>query len=145
MNKKEHNKASQKRLLIIGFGSIGKAVLPLIFKHTNFIPAQVIIVSKHNDGKEIAKEFGVHLEEIAITAHNYIDLLAGMLQEGDFLLNLSVGVSSFALVEWCQKHGVLYLDTCTEPWEGVYTDKNLPPALRTNYALREEILKLNQG
>ena len=39
----------------------------------------------------------------------------------------------------------MYLDTCTEPWPGGYTDPTLPAAKRTNYALREEALGLRAG
>jgi len=53
---------------------------------------------------------------------------------GDFLLNLSVDVSSIALIQLCWEKGALYLDTCIEPWPGGYTDPTVPPARRTNYA-----------
>ena len=48
---------------------------------------------------------------------------------GDFLLNLSVDVSSVALIEFCQARGVMYLDTCIEPWAGGYTDLVVPYAV----------------
>jgi homospermidine synthase len=54
-------------------------------------------------------------------------------------------VSSVALIELCREKGVLYLDTCIEPWPGGYTDPNLPPAARSNYALRESALALRSG
>ena len=63
---------------------------------------------------------------------------------GDFLLNVSVDVSSLALIEFCQARGALYLDTCIEPWPGGYTDPNLPPSARSNYALRESALDLRR-
>ena len=55
---------------------------------------------------------------------------------------ISVDVSSVALIRYCWEKGAMYLDTCTEPWPGGYTDPTLPPAKRTNYALREEALGL---
>jgi homospermidine synthase len=54
-------------------------------------------------------------------------------------------VSSCALIEFCHERGALYLDTCIEPWPGGYTDKSIPAARRTNYALRETALALRQG
>ncbi len=45
-----------------------------------------------------------------------------MLGAGDFLLNVSVDVSSIALIKLCHRQGALYLDTCIEPWPGGYTD-----------------------
>ena len=69
-------------------------------------------------------------------------MLEPLLGRGDFLLNLSVDVSSVALIEFCQEKGALYLDTCIEPWPGGYTDPSLPPSARSNYALRESALAL---
>jgi len=72
-------------------------------------------------------------------------VLDPILGRGDFLLNVSVDVSSVALIRFCWEKGAMYLDTCTEPWPGGYTDPTLPAAKRTNYALREEALGLRAG
>jgi len=40
---------------------------------------------------------------------------------GDFVLNVSVDVSSIALIKHCWEKGAMYLDTCIEPWPGGYT------------------------
>ncbi len=37
---------------------------------------------------------------------------------------------------------MLYIDTCIEPWPGGYTDPNLSVSRRSNYALRDTMLKL---
>jgi homospermidine synthase len=132
----------QKRILMLGFGSIGQAILPLLFRHLIVKPEQITIISKRADGIKIAKQFQVNFQQYTITKENYNEMLGGFLQPGDFLLNLSVGVASFDLIKLCQEKGALYLDTCTEPWEGDYLDCSIPPALRTNYALREAVLTL---
>jgi homospermidine synthase len=69
-------------------------------------------------------------------------VLMPLVGPGDFVLNVSVDVSSIALIRFCWERGALYLDTCIEPWSGGYTDPSLSPARRTNYALREEALAL---
>ena len=69
-------------------------------------------------------------------------MLDPLLGRGDFLLNLSVDVSSIALIKFAHENGALYLDTCIEPWPGGYTDPTISPSRRTNYALREEALAL---
>ena len=58
----------------------------------------------------------------ALTRENYRSVLEPLLDAGDFLLNLSVDVSSVALVQLARERGALYLDTCIEPWAGGYTD-----------------------
>lgn len=130
------------RLVIVGFGSIGQGVLPLLLRHIDMRPDQIAIVTAELRGQEVAREYGVRFVETALTRDNYRAVLDGWLRRGDFLLNVSVDVSSVALIELCQEKGALYLDTCIEPWPGGYTDPSLPPAARSNYALRESALAL---
>jgi homospermidine synthase len=132
------------RLVIVGFGSIGQGVLPLLLRHIAIEPAQITVVTAEPRGRDVAAEFGVTFIEAALTRDNYWRLLEPRLGGGDFLLNLSVDVSSVALIEFCQQKGALYLDTCVEPWPGGYTDPSLPPAARSNYALRESALALRR-
>jgi homospermidine synthase len=138
---KKHT-AFSGRLVIVGFGSIGQGVLPLLLRHIDMRPDQITIITAELRGEEVAAEYGVRFVETALTRENYRSLLEEWLRRGDFLLNVSVDVSSVALIELCRERGALYLDTCTEPWPGGYTDPNLPPAARSNYALRESALAL---
>jgi homospermidine synthase len=132
------------RLVIVGFGSIGQGVLPLILRHIDIAPDRITIVTAEPRGEEVAAEYGVSFVKTALTRDNYRTLLDPLIGPGDFLLNVSVDVSSVALVELCQEKGVLYLDTCIEPWPGGYTDPSLSPSQRSNYALREGALALRQ-
>jgi len=130
------------RLVIVGFGSIGQGVLPLLLRHIDIRPDQITIISAEPRGQEVAAEYGVDFVETALTRENYRAVLEDRVAPGDFLLNVSVDVSSVALIEFCQEKDALYLDTCIEPWPGGYTDPNLPPSARSNYALRESALAL---
>ena len=132
------------RFLIVGFGSIGQGVLPLLLRHLDIDAAQITIVTAEPHGRDVATEHGVDFVTCALTRDNYRDVLDARLGAGDFLLNVSVDVSSVALIELCQQKGALYLDTCIEPWPGGYTDPKLPPAARSNYALREGALALRR-
>src|SRR5881409_282058 len=58
--------ASNKKILafpgpivILGFGSIGQAVLPLLLRHIDVQPSQMTIIAKDEDGIEIAKKYGI--------------------------------------------------------------------------------------
>jgi homospermidine synthase len=130
------------RLVIVGFGSIGQGVLPLILRHIDMKANQVTIVTAEDRGQKEAKDLGVRFLVEPLTRENYASVLEPLLGPGDFLLNVSVEVSSLALVELCRIKGALYLDTCIEPWPGGYTDPDLSPSLRSNYALRENALAL---
>lgn len=130
----------EKKIWIIGFGSIGQAVLPLLLRHIKITPEQIAIINKKDDGESLAKQYNVAYEVQQLTPENYESILNSRIQSGDFLLNLSVDVSSFDLIQWCQANNVCYLDTCIEPWAGGYTDQQLTVARRSNYSMREEVL-----
>ncbi|HEV2186025.1 MAG TPA: saccharopine dehydrogenase C-terminal domain-containing protein [Stellaceae bacterium] len=132
------------RLIIVGFGSIGQGVLPLLLRHIDLSPERITIVTAEPRGRKEAVEYEVRFVETALTRENYRAVLDPLLAAGDFLLNVSVEVASVALIELCQEKSALYLDTCIEPWPGGYTDPNLTPSQRSNYALRESALALRQ-
>ncbi|MDO8566793.1 MAG: saccharopine dehydrogenase C-terminal domain-containing protein [bacterium] len=129
-------------ILIIGFGSIGQGVLPLLLKHFSVPPERMTIITADSRGEDIAREYGVRFIIDTLSPHTYKEILDSHIGSGDFLLNVSVGVSSTALIEYCQRRAILYLDTVIEPWAGSYTDQSLSISERSNYALREEALKL---
>jgi homospermidine synthase len=133
------------RLVMLGFGSIGQGVLPLMLRHIDMPAGRISIVSGDERGRDVAAELGVAFSVRPLTRDNYQQVLAPLVQAGDFLLNLSVDVSSVALIKFCQERNVLYLDTCIEPWAGGYTDPSLTPSQRSNYALRESALALAGG
>ncbi len=130
------------RLIIIGFGSIGQGSLPMILRHLGMEPSRITIITADPRGQEVAARYGVTFLINPLTPDNYRDVLSPMLGKGDFILNVSVDVSSLALVELAWEKGAFYLDTCIEPWAGGYTDPGLSPSQRSNYALRESALAL---
>jgi homospermidine synthase len=131
-------------LVIIGFGTIGQGVLPLILRHIDIKPSRITIVTAEDWGGEEAADYGIRFVVEPLTVDNYRAILDPIIRKGDFILNLSVEVSSLALIELAQEKGALYLDTCIEPWAGGYTDPTVAQADRTNYALREKALALQE-
>jgi len=128
------------KLLMVGFGCIGQAVLPLLLRHLGLRPEQITIVTASAEGEGIARQWGAGFDLLALTEGNYQAVLAPRLNAGDFLLNLSVDVSSLALLDLCWQRGALYLDASIEPWAGGYTDSARSVSQRSNYALREAVL-----
>ncbi len=139
-----YNLSFNHRLVFVGFGSVGQAVLPLILKHIKIDPANITILSKKDDGRHIAEKYGIKFIQTSVLPENYKQLLSDNLKAGDFLLNLSVDVSSVELIKYCQDNDILYLDTCVEPWTGGYIDNNLHASSRSNYSLRAAALALKQ-
>jgi homospermidine synthase len=133
------------KIVFVGFGSIGQGVLPLILRHIGTSSDRITIVTAENSGRGEAEQFGVKFVKTALTRDNYRQVLGALLEAGDFLLNLSVDVSSVALVQLARERGALYLDTCIEPWAGGYTDPHATVDSRSNYTMRLEALALRNG
>ena len=136
--------AYDKNMIVIGFGSIGAGVLPLLLRHIDMKPSQVTIITADENGRDEAAKFGVAHITQPLTLQNFRDVLEPRLSKGDFIVNVSVDVSSTALIELCQEKGALYIDTCIEPWLGGYTDTSVSPSQRSNYGLRETALTVGQ-
>src|SRR5450755_297016 len=130
------------KIVFVGFGSIGQGVQPLILRHIGTSAERITIVTAEDKGRTVAQVYGIKFIKAALTKDNYRQVLEPLLGAGDFLLNLSVDVSSIALIRLAGERGALYLDTCVEPWAGGYTDSHLSVETRSNYAMRLEALAL---
>ena len=144
-------------LLVIGLGTIGLGVIPLLLKHLDFsscpggASSAIRIITGPDrlaQAKDLHFNLGISYQIVFLTESNFTAVLDAyrLGDEGkqDLILNLSVDVSSCALLAYCHDHGVLYCDTVTEPWEGVYYDPTLSLSARSNYAMREDALVLKR-
>jgi homospermidine synthase len=130
------------RLIMIGCGSIGQAVLPLLRKHLRLPADGLTVLSADERGRGLAGAGGARFVHCHLKPGNYHRQLSKYVSDGDMVLNLSVDVSSLDLVEWCSERGALYVDTSIEPWPGVFDNPMLSMRERTNYVTRERMLRL---
>ena len=126
------------RILFIGYGSVSRCTLPLVERHFDMPLSRVAIVDAEDRSADVAEYVakGVTYVVEPIFRKNMAAVLSRYVSRGDLILNLSVEVSSIDVMAWCQKHGVLYLDTCVEPWANYYANPKIPEEQRTNYYLR---------
>jgi homospermidine synthase len=131
-------------IVMIGFGSIGKGMLPLIERHFEFDQARLVVIDPDDTDRHLLDERGIKFVHAAVTPDGYRELLTPLLTAGGgqgFCVNVSVDISSRDVMEFCREIGALYIDTVAEPWAGFYFDNSVGPEARTNYALREVILE----
>ncbi|HMB09810.1 homospermidine synthase [Saliniramus sp.] len=131
-------------IVLIGFGSIGKGILPLIERHFAFDKERFTVIDPVDADRAMLDDRGIRFLHQAITKDNYAQILEPLLTEGGgqgFCVNLSVDTASRDLMELCRALGALYIDTVNEPWPGLYRDASADPADRTNYALRERTME----
>ena len=131
-------------LVFIGFGSIARATLPLLLGQDDIEVQQITVIAPVIEQNIWFKERGIQFVCEALTEQNFVQTLDRFVQPGDFIVNLSVEVSSLAVIAYASDKGALYLDTCVEPWAGGYNDPQLDLSHRTNYALRYQVLDLRK-
>jgi homospermidine synthase len=129
-------------MVIVGWGCIAKATLPLILRHVGISPQQITVVTADNQDKDIAIKNGIRHIANPLTSKNTAEVMDPLVKSGDLIVNLSVDVSSVDLARYALKKGVAYMDTCIEPAANGYTSGTL--ADRTNYMLREKALALKR-
>ena len=131
------------RVIMIGCGSIGQGVLPIIGRHL-FLEGdeRLLVLSADEQGRGLARQCGARFEHAHLTPANHRRILGRHIKAGDLVLNLSVSVSSLDLIRFCAEQKVLYVDTSIEPWPGVYDNPMLKMRDRTNFVIREKALRL---
>ena len=133
-------------LVMIGFGSIGRGVLPLIERHIGFDRERFTVIEPSDEFAHILRDHGIRHLQVALTAENFAEVLRGVFPDGrGMIVNLSVDVDSIELMKLAQEMGVQYIDTVVEPWPGFYFGSSLPNGDRTNYPLRERVRALGKA
>jgi homospermidine synthase len=130
------------RIVMIGCGSIGQAVLPVLGRHVRLKHNGLVVLSADEQGRQVAQQCGAHFIHCHLKPGNYRRALARHVQGGDLVLNLSVDVSSLDLIRFCADRRALYVDTSIEPWPGVFDNPMLDMRQRTNFVARERAMQL---
>ncbi len=132
-------------LVMIGFGSIGRGVLPLIERHIGFDRARFTVIEPSGDFAHILRDRGLRHLQLALTPENLAEVLQSLFPEGrGMIVNLSVDIDSVAVMQLARKIGVQYVDTVVEPWPGYYFG-DMPNAERTGYRLRERVREVRKA
>ena len=60
------------RLVIVGFGTIAKAVLPLVLRHIDVTVDRIVVICTHTDDTALASEYGIELSIDPLTSANSV-------------------------------------------------------------------------
>ena len=131
-----------KKILIIGYGSVGQAILPIILKHISSNPKNITVLEKDDHSKlfkQRNKNNGVQYVRKQIVAKNLDSTLSKSLEDGGFLIDVSLNIDAQSIMKWCFQHNVMYINTSLERWEHHSDEKIKNLADRTLYATHKEI------
>ena len=138
----KHASLNGHKLIILGFGSITPAVLPLILKHIDIKPSQIEVIAANSGNQHLTEQVvGVAFTKFKLTQTNYESFLKPRLNKGDILLNLTFGISSFDLIELCRQQQAMYLDTDIGNWSSVNPSQNSAHESRLELTKKKQQLK----
>src|SRR5271167_2411171 len=111
---KQHEQlaAHSGRILLLGLGSVGQAMLPLILRHIDCDPRKITVMELGEHEKLFKERWGstgVKYTADRIVRENLDIVLSDYLDDGDLLINVSLNIDGIAIVEWCLKHDVMYI------------------------------------
>jgi homospermidine synthase len=124
------------RLLLLGSGSVSRCLQPLLLRHLEMDLTKLTVLDF--DDRAIPDpdliQAGANLVRRRITPDNLGAVLHGRVGPGDLLVNLTWDIQTGDLIQWCQDHGVLYVDTSVELWDNTFADHaGTDPVDRTLY------------
>ena len=133
------------RILVLGLGSVGQAIVPLILRHIKCDPSKITILELGEHQKLFEERWsstGITYVAERIVKDNLDSTLSKYLGDGDFLVNASLNIDGIAIVKWCLEHGVKYIDTSIERWENQQDEVIPNMAERTLYYAHSQIRKM---
>jgi len=108
-----------RKILVIGYGSVSKCTLPILFKHIK-VPYKNVTVIDFGDQRLAIKEWtdrGVRYFQEKITIINMTQELARHVGPGDLIIDLAWNIGCIDIITWCHDNKVLYINTSVEEWD----------------------------
>jgi homospermidine synthase len=131
----------RKKVLIVGFGSVGRCALPLLLKHVG-IPYKNITVVDFADKREVLKPWiakGITYSQERINPINITKVLSKHLDPGGLLIDLSWNIDCLEMLSWCHSNKVLYVNTSVEEWDPYAAIHQKSPFQKSLYYKQMEI------
>lgn len=127
------------RILLLGSGSVSQCLQPMLRRHLEMDLGRLTVLDFADPatlGSTLAETVraGAAFVQERVTPENLDAVLSQYLSVGDLLINLSWNIDTGDIVDWCQRAGVLYVDTSVELWDPYADQANTPPTERTLYA-----------
>ena len=109
----------KNKVLIIGFGSVGKCTLPILLKHIDIPYTKITVVDFADKRKDLAPwiKKGIRYSQERITPINVYKILSKYVSAGGLIVDLSWNIDTLDMLSWCHDNKVLYVNTSVEEWD----------------------------
>ena len=138
----------KKKVLILGYGSVGQCILPLVMKHVVVSPSQITVLERgENEEKFFHRNAGNGVKYVKkeINQKNFESTLNKYSEEGGFVIDVSLNIDALTIIEWCLVNNRHYTNTSLERWES-QPDETIPVlAERTLYHTHQVVRKMAEN
>jgi len=142
---KHENVNFDKKILILGYGCVGQAILPIVLRHICSDGKKITVIEKDNHGKIFRKRNvnnGVKYIKKEILKENLASTLKQYTEAGSIIIDVSLNIAATAIIEWCLRNDVMYVNTSLERWAN-HQDEKIPELSdRTLFHTHKEIRKV---
>lgn len=130
-------------ILILGCGNLTQHTLPLLFKHLAIEYSQITIMDFAKKKNRIRTELnkGMNYIQICLNKKNCQKILKEHLKKQDIFIDFSGNFDVQSRINWCEQHGVLFLDTDINRWKNLTTLLDNPTD-KTLYSEQRELFAL---
>ncbi len=134
----------KNKILIIGFGSVGKCTLPILLKHIRVPYKNITIVDFVDKRKELALWIrkGLRFSQERITPVNVARTLSKHVSPGGLVIDVAWNIDSLDMMSWCHDNKVLYLNTSVEEWDPYANIEKKTPLEKSLYYKQMELRKM---
>ncbi len=136
-----------KRVLMVGFGSVAQCTLPILVKHLRVPLKNITVLDFEDQACALGAVDQPRLTFVRqrITRDNLGAVLGQYLEAGDLLIDLAWNIDCCELLDWCHHHGVLYINTSVEVWDPYDRALYSHPTQRTLYWRHQKVRRLRAG
>jgi len=131
----------KNKVLIIGYGSVSKCTIPILFKHIRISYKNITIID-FVDQRQALKRWtdkGIKYFQNRITPLNIARELSKHVSPGGLVIDLAWNIGCTDILNWCHDNKVLYVNTSVEEWDPYADIHNKTPLQKSLYYRQMQI------
>lgn len=134
----------KNKILIIGYGSVGRCTLPILLKHIRLPYKNITVVDFVDKRRELAPwiKKGLRFSQERITPVNIARTLSKHVSPGGLIIDVAWNIDSLDMMSWCHDNKVLYLNTSVEEWDPYANIEKKTPLEKSLYFKQMELRKM---
>ncbi len=107
------------RILFLGCGAVAECTLPVLFRHVDTDPKNLIILDFEDKAGRLQEWVGKGAQFVRsrVAPENLAGILGTYVSRGDLIVDLAWNIDAGEILQWSHDHGVLYVNTSTEVWD----------------------------